>query len=84
MYKSALLWDRIYLFNPLVYIYLRGLGKVSLASFPFGELRPDVIPDADMSVFWSVVFPKHYSIGLDSSINAVLLPFLSNMHILEV
>ena len=42
------MWDRFYVFNPQVYMYLRGLDKISLTSFLLGEVRPDFILDINM------------------------------------
>ena len=58
------MWDIFYVFNPQVYMYLRGLDKLSLTSFLLGEVRPDFIFDINMSEFWSVAFPHLRSIWL--------------------
>lgn len=35
--ERVLFWDKIYQFNPEVYMYLRGLDKISLSSLILGE-----------------------------------------------
>ena len=71
------LWESFNQFNPLVYMYLRGLDKISLSSFLLGEVRPDFIPGINMCEFWSLVLHSLYGIWLRFK----LLLFTSDIYI---
>ena len=58
------LWEIINQFNPLAYMYLRGLVKIALSSFLLGEVRPDFISGINMCAFWSLVLHSLHSIWL--------------------
>ena len=60
------LWDKIYQFDPNVYLYLRRLDKASLTSAFLGEERVDFVSllSDDCTKFWYLCLPALHRIWL--------------------